>query len=227
MSQDERRALRWLRIAGGAMLVLILLGAAVGPTAPVTANPPGFATAVVGVELAETPEEVFGVVGAPGAPERPAAVRRMQRALALDMGFLVAYATLYVALAGLLRARGRLGAGLTRAVLALAVAMAVGDALENRALWDLTGLADPAAMVAPLARLRACTLLKWYAVFAASAIVAAGIAREARAWRWSAACYGLGALLGGLGLVHLPAIEWSTLPLGVAWTATWVHALRA
>ena len=46
------------------------------------------------------------------------------------------------------------------------------------------------------------TLLKWYAVYAAS----------------------LAALLGVAAIVQLPAIEWGVLPLGIAWLMTFVRA---
>jgi hypothetical protein len=222
----ERRAVRLVRVAGSVVLALFVLGMAIGPSAPVTANPPGFATPVVGIELAASPAEVWGVIGAPGAPARPAAVRRMRAALALDMLFLLAYPTLSVGIARLLGARGRLGRGAVLAVTALAVVMAFGDALENREILALTGLTDGDAMGPALARLRAFTLLKWDALFAAAAILAWGAWRERDWWRWSGAFFATTAALGAIGQAHPPAIEWSMAPLGVAWTMSWIRALR-
>src|SRR5262245_4691186 len=109
MTGDERPAIRIIRLAGSVVLLLFVLGSVVGLTHPVTANPPGFATPVVGIELATTPAEIFGVLGAPGAAGRPEAVVGMRRALSIDMGFLMAYAALYAGIAFLLRARGHLG----------------------------------------------------------------------------------------------------------------------
>ena len=36
----------------------------------------------------------------------------------------------------------------------------------------------------------------------------------------------LGGLVGFASVVHLPAIEWSILPIGVAWTLAWIAACR-
>jgi hypothetical protein len=222
---DERPAVRIIRLAGAFALLLFVVGWVVGLTRPVTANPPGFATPAVGIELATTPAEIFGVLGAPGAAGRSAAVQEMRRSLAIDNGFLMAYAALYAGIALLLRARRHFGPLMTTAVLVLCVVMAIGDMFENRQLWILSGLTDPGAMAPVLGRLHVCTLVKWYAIFLASALVASGVAREASGW--STVPFALGALLGAVGLVHPPAIEWSMLPIGIAWAATWGHALLA
>jgi hypothetical protein len=226
-AEDERRAHRLVRVAGSAAVALFAVMTVAGPSAPVVANPPGFATPVAGIELAATPEEVFAILGAPDAAARADAVRRHRLVLLLDLGFLVAYPTLLAGVARLLRARGRLGNGVTTLVTALAVVMAIGDALENRELWVLTGLGDPAAMAAPLARLRAFTLLKWYAIFLASAILAVGVARERAWWRWSAPFFAAGALVGFATVLHRAAVEWSMAPTALAWTIAWVYSLRA
>jgi hypothetical protein len=216
-----------LRVAGSAVLLLSVVMTAVGPSRPVVANPPGFATPVAGIELASTPEHVLGIVGPPGAPGRPDAVRRMRLGLLLDMAFLLAYPAFHVGMALLLRAHANLAARRASLVFALAATMSVTDALENRELWVLTGLTDPAAMGPPLARLRIFTLTKWWSIFIASAVLAVGVWREQGWGRWSAPFLGLGALLGFLSFVHLPAIEWSMGPTAVAWTMLWVRALRA
>ena len=176
--EDERRALRVLRTAGTAVLVLFVVMTAVGPSRPVTANPPGFATPVAGIELASTPEHVIGILGVEGSPARPAVVWQMRVSLLLDLLFLVAYPTFTVGIALLLRARGRLGPGTAAIVFVLAAVMSIGDLLENREIWLLTWLGDPAEMAPVLARLRVFTLVKWYAIFLSCAILAVGVARE-------------------------------------------------
>jgi hypothetical protein len=223
----ERRALRVLRFAGSAVLVLFVLGAALGPRAPVTENLPGFANPVTGYELAATPAEVFGILGRPEAPGRAETVWRMERAIRVDFLFLLAYPAIYVGIGMLLAGRGAIARPGAGAVMALSAMMAVGDALENRELLLLTASTDPTAMAPALARLRPLTLLKWYAIYAASALVALPVWRERGWWRWSAPFFALAALLGLAAVGHLPAIEWSMAPLAVAWTITWVYALRS
>jgi hypothetical protein len=102
--------------------------------------------------------------------------------------------------------------------------MAVGDALENLEQLGLMRAVDPASMAPGLARLRVFTLAKWFALFAASGLVAPFVWREQGWWRWSAAAFGLAAALGAVAIVHLPAIEWTMAPLGVAWTMTYVRS---
>jgi hypothetical protein len=218
---------RLIRIAGSAVLVLFVAFQFVNPRHPVRANTPGFGDPVAGFELSSRPEHVLGILGRPGDPERPAAVRGMRHGLYLDYGFLVAYPTFYVGIALVLAARGGLARGLAAAVVGLAVVMAAGDALENWQLLRLTETVDPGAMAAPLARLRVFTLAKWYALFAASAVLVPALWRLAGGWRWSAPLFALAAALGFASVVHLPAIEWAVAPLGVGWTIVWVTALRS
>src|SRR5437870_3871947 len=110
--------------------------------------------------------------------------------------------------------------------IARAVTIRLGDALENRELLRLADAVDAAAMGPGLERLRLFTLAKWYALFAASLIVGAVVVRLPGLWRWSAPFFVLAGLLGFASLVHLPAIEWSILPIGLAWTIAWIAALR-
>ena len=223
----ETRALRLIRAAGGVVLVLFVLGMLIGPRAPVTANVPGFVNPVVGMELAAEPRDVFGLLGTPDSPARPAAVRAMRLATWLDFPFLVAYTALYLGIALLLIARQTPAGRLVVALLAIPLAVALADALENRQILLLTALTDAHAMDPVLERLRLFTITKWYGIYAVSGLVAVLIWRDRSGWRWSAPFFGTTTVLGSVALVHLPAIEWSLLPLGVAWTVTWVHALRA
>jgi hypothetical protein len=224
---DERRALFLIRMAGGVVLVLFVLGTLLGPRAPVTANVPGFVNPVVGMELAAEPRDVFGLLGQPDSPARPGAVRSMRLATWLDFPFLVAYTALYLGIALLLVARQRLGGRVTILLFALPLVVGLADALENRQILLLTTMTDPHAMDAVLARLRLWTIVKWYGLYAVSGVVAVLVWRDPSGWRWSAPFFGTATVLGSVALAHLPAIEWSLLPLGVAWTITWIHALRA
>ena len=222
----ERRALWVLRLAGSAVLVLFLASVAVAPRAPVRQNTPGFHDPVVGFELASRPEHVIGILGRPGSAERGMVAVRMRLVTWIDCLFLLAYPCLYVGIALLLAAHGRASRGMASVLIALAVAMAIGDALENRELLGLIREVDPARMAPALERLRIFTLVKWYALYAASGLAAFYVLREPGWWRWSGVFFALAALLGLAAIVHLPAIEWSVVPLGVAWLMSYVRALR-
>ena len=222
----ERAALLLVRVAGGAVLVIFLLFQFVNPKAALVANTPGFRDPVAGFELASTPEHVFGILGRPGTAGRVDMVRRMKAGTRLDFLFLLAYPAFYVGIAFVLLARGVVPRAVGLFVVALAVTMCLGDALENRELLRLADTLDAAAMAPGLARLRIFTFAKWHALFGASLIIGAAVARVPGPWRWSAPFFVLGGIVGFASLVHLPAIEWSIAPVGLAWTIAWIAALR-
>lgn len=222
----ERRALWTLRLTGSAVLVLFLASAAVAPRAPVRQNTPGFHDPVIGFQLASRPEDVFGILGRPGSAERGMVAVRMRLLTWIDFLFLLAYPWIYVGIALLLAVHGHASRGIVAVLIALAAAMAVADALENRELLRLIREVDVARMTPVLARLRVFTLVKWYALYAASGLVAVQVLRETGWWRWSGVFFGLAAVLGLAAVVHLPAIEWSVVPLGIAWLMTYVRAFR-
>jgi len=225
--QRERRALRVLRVAGSAVLLLAAILLTVMPAEPVSENVPGFRNAVIGFELASRPEHVLGILGRPGTPERAEAVRRMDLGNRIDFLYMIAYPALYAGIALLLAAHGRLPRSVATLLLCLPVVMALGDALENRELLVLSGVTDPGGMTGALGRLRLFTLVKWYAIYGASGIAAPFIWGERGWWRWSAVFFGAAALLGLASIVYLPAIEHGSMALIVAWTMTYARAWHA
>src|SRR4029453_4089426 len=118
----------------------------------------------------------------------------------------------------------RASPSVARVIAALAVVMAVGDALENREMLHLAGTVDPAAMGPALGRLRVFTLAKWWAIYLAAGLLAAATLRDRGWWRWTGALFGLAAACGLLSIAHLPAIEWGIAPLGLAWVLSYIRA---
>jgi hypothetical protein len=224
---DERRGIIVIRVSGAAVVLLSVLMLAVFPSMPVERNVPGFVSPVLGFELASTPEHVFGIVGAPGAAARPEAVRSMNLGNRIDYVFMIAYPALYVGIALLLRARGRIQGLVATLLFVLPVVMLLGDLLENLQLLHLAELTDPAAMTGPLARLRVFTTMKWHAIFGTSALVAYPIWQDGSWWRWVGPAFGCAAAIGFFSVVMLPAIEVAAYVVSLAWLATWVYSLRA
>lgn len=223
---DERRALGVIRVAGTAVLLLGCAMLAVQPAKPVRRNVPGFLTPVVGFELASEPQHVVDLLGEIGTPEGGKAARRMMLATRLDFLFAVAYPALYVGIALFLRAR-RPGLRLvSHALWGLAAVMTAGDWLENRELLILCRPTDPVTMPQVLDRLRVFTLVKWYALFAASATTAVFLWQEPCRWRWPALFLAGAAVVGASSAVHLPAIEYASFLLAIAWVALYVGAFR-
>jgi len=227
MTDDERRAIRILRWSGGAVVLLTVVLLTVSPSAPVERNVPAFTNPVVGFELASTPEHVFGILGRPGDPRRPDAVRRMNLVTEIDFAFMIAYSALYFGIVSLLRARGAVTGSVATFLACLPFVMWLGDLLENVQLLTLAGTTDASAMPGPVARLRVFTTLKWHALFGTSLFVALPIWQQPSWWRWAALVFGAAGVVGFGSLAYLSAIEAAGYLLGIAWLLTWIYALRA
>jgi hypothetical protein len=221
-----RRATTILRVAGSVMLVLSVVLLGVFPTTPARRNLPGLQSPIVGFELARTPDDVAGLLGDPGTPERAEYAAKMDHGNRLDFVFMLAYAAFHAAIALRLAARGRLPRSLLVVLLVLAADMALFDALENRELLFLSTAAPSPEMDASLVRLHIFTLLKWYAIFGSAGLLAPFLWREPDWWRFAAPLFALAALCGVVGLVHPPGIEWGAYVIALAWLLTWIHAMR-
>jgi len=221
-----RRATSVLRLAGTVIVLLSVVLLVVFPAAPARRNLPGLQSPIIGFELARTPDDVAGILGDPGTPERADYAARMDRGNWLDFAFMLAYAGFHAAIALRLAAKGRLPQGVFVVLLVLAADMLLFDALENRELLFLSTAAPSPDMDASLARLHLFTLLKWYAIFGSAGLLAPFLWREPDWWRFAAPVFALAALLGVVGLVYRPGIEWGAYVIAIAWLLTWIHALR-
>jgi hypothetical protein len=75
MGHDEARAVRLVRLSGGAVLLLGVILFAVMPKTAVRENVGGPVGAVIGFELASTPAHVLDPLGHDGDVQRPDTVR--------------------------------------------------------------------------------------------------------------------------------------------------------
>jgi hypothetical protein len=224
---DERPAIRLVRWTGAAVFALALAMLAGMPTTAVRKNLDGVRGAVVGFELVATPEEVLDILGHAGDPDRAATIAAMDRTNRIDFLFMIAYPALFVAIAGLLVARGLAPTWLIHAIGLLAFLMAVGDFIENRQLLMLSRTTDPAAMAGPLLVLWPATRMKWAALFVAAILTGVYVRRDRTWWRWSALGFVAAGAVGLVGFLWLPGMELGGNLVGLAWLVTWVHALRS
>ena len=228
MPSDEARAVRLVRLTGGAVLLLGIVLAVVMPKHAVRENVDGVSGAVVGFELATTPAHVVGVLGTPADPAHPAMVSAMDLTNRIDFLFMIAYPALSYAIALWLVARGIAPRSLVPVVAVLALAMWAGDLIENLQLLKLSQTTDAAVMASPLAVLRIATRVKWKALFLTALLEGAFVWRDTSGWRWSALVFGVAGGLGMAGFVGwLPGVEHGANLLGLAWAWTWVQSLRA
>ncbi|MCA9690414.1 MAG: hypothetical protein KC636_12450 [Myxococcales bacterium] len=224
---SERRARRLAQLLGALLIALLVTLLLVAPTTPARPDPRGLASPILAFELARTPAHVLAIFGDAGDPGRAEAVARMDLANRLDYLYLLVYPGFLAAIAWLLALRGVMARGLFYVVVALAAATAVSDALENVALLTLSGLTEPAAMEAPLARLQRWTACKWGGIFVATALLGVGARTIPGRLRVAAPFCLLTALCGLLALVEPRAIEWSAAPMVLAWGALWLYAFAS
>jgi hypothetical protein len=228
MGRDEARAVRFVRLSGGAVLLLGIVLFAVMPKNAVRENVDGLQSAVIGFELAATPADVLGILGHPGDVPRPDTVRAMDLANRIDFLFMIAYPALSLAIALWLVARGVAPRWLPTVVGVFALVMWAGDLIENLQLLRLSQTTDAGAMARPLAILWVATRAKWKALFLTSLLEGAFVWRDASGWRWCALVFVVAGALGMAGVVAwLPGVEHGANLLGLGWTWTWIHALRS
>jgi len=228
MGHDEARAVRFVRLSGGAVLLLGVILFAVMPKTAVRENVGGLQGAVIGFELASTPEHVLGLLGHPGDVQRPETVQAMDRANRIDFLFMIAYPALSLAIALWLVARRVAPRSLPMVVGVFAVVMWAGDLIENLQLLQLSQTTDPGAMARPLAILWVATRAKWKALFLTGLLEGPFVWRDASGWRWCALVFVIAGLLGMAGVIAwLPGVEHGANLLGLGWAWTWIHALRS
>jgi hypothetical protein len=224
-------------IAGTGTLVVAIALQIVPGKAPAPAtmpNEPGFKTAMLWLELADSAEEVFANLGDSSQPEGQLRRRTLDTANKIDFLFLAFYSTFHACLfLLLLRSNdgGRLDALMLAGGLCLALCMFTGDILENIQMLQLTGyqyLEDiPDSIVA---KLEFWTRVKWGAIFVAALLLSTVYFRR---FGPSVALligvpYLAAGTLGLIGIFYFPArnlIEVSTLPIAIAWGGSLVHAV--
>lgn len=205
--------IRKITLAAGVVTLVLSIAMALAGSAshPATSQGnPGFKSAVLWLELVRSPEEVFAALGSPG-PGGDVLRARIDRVNRIDLAFLVAYSllnfgALWIFAAG---ARGNRGPGGPLAALAflLALAMAVGDAVEDAQLFVLTRARAPGDVGAEvLSALRCFSDAKWTALFVALGVGGALWALPRRSSRvaWIAVVPLASATIGLVGIWSLP-----------------------
>jgi hypothetical protein len=197
----------------------------------------GFTNHVIAIELVRTREEVLGIVGEPGDPNREV----MRGKVWKDFFFIPSYAVLFAALGWLLgRSNYRFAIWVGAAIVACSAGAAVFDVIENlRILHVLDArLADTTQTM--LDRLRSASLVKWAFVFIAMALLApiAFLRRELFTLPIGpprlaavlsvilALAYLSAGVIGLIGLTQYPLIERASIFMALALLLTVLVLLR-
>jgi hypothetical protein len=211
-------------LAALATLILAAVMTVEGSGMPPADERSGYASALVAIELARSPAEVFRALG----PDSEEARRALARVVRIDFAFAAAYPLLTLAIASFLtRARA------WRALAALlAAVMAGSDVLENLGLLEVLALAEPGAggAGALVDEVRAWSIVKWTALFASALLTAVLVLARGGGARWLLALLPFAAaVVGAVGLASPgrgPLVELAGIyGMMATWTVFTVMAL--
>lgn len=135
----------------------------------------GIGSPIIAFEFAETPEEIYTLFGANGAPEQAAMAAAMDQGNRLDYLYMLLYSgflfTFAITAVRQTNQRWLYGAAV------LALLAFVGDALENVQLLAITGKLASGDFTAELARLHWLTWLKWGSLATYFVVIGVGLWR--------------------------------------------------
>ncbi len=234
-------AAKWVVATGTATILSVLLmrvmvGGSISPyNVP---NPQGFKSAMLWLELAYTPDEVFKILG-PVDTEAGKALRdNLDTTNGYDYAFMVSYSLFNACLiifvthlntyrfTALIKLKTFMALGLI-----LCAAMLIGDFVENLSLHELTHASSPGTISDGLMdQLMYWTRVKWGAIAIVSLMLSAGY--TAYFWRIPPLLLPVGFAIVGVSLliaISVPdarfILERIAVPhLAIVWAAALVHA---
>lgn len=222
--EKARNALKGLQISLGAFLLLTIVFSFVQPAEPVSHNPGGLNMTIIGLELARTPGELYGIIGFQGSPKGDMYRDQFINGVWLDnLGYIPAYSASYFFLGLLLFMIGRVRKWLFIALCISIFSAAILDFLEN---WQLLIILKPlpeASLFSHLKTLNFFAHAKFIFLGLSGALVAGGL--------WADGRRGPAFMLAGTlafsiaGIYERRAIEISGLLMAVSWALIFVKVL--
>jgi len=234
-------AAKWVVLSGSAtvLTVLVMLVMTGGDISPYQfPNSVGFKSAMLWLELAGTPDEVFKILGPVDSDKGQALRQNLDTVNVYDFAFMACYsffnACLIVfvthlntyRLTGLVKLKTFLILGII-----LSIAMLIGDAVENVTLHELTH-AESASDITPetMTQLKYWTRIKWGSISVVCLMLSAGY--TAYFWRIPPLLLPVGFAIAGVsGLIAISTpdarfiLERITVAhLAIVWSAALVHA---
>ncbi|MCX7633646.1 MAG: hypothetical protein N2Z22_09980 [Turneriella sp.] len=219
----ERTLHRLLLFTTLAFLILSLILAAVHPAKPVHNLQSGLNLPVVGLELAWTADEVWDIIGDPQEAAGQEARRAFALGTTLDFLYILSYALAYFFLNGFLIVRH----GKNRRWLVvsgvLVVLAAVGDVIENVAIFRIIDSPTRALAADHVDLLVVATRAKWL-MLGLAGLPAAVLLREEQK-RGPSFLLMTSFALAVIGIVRPLAIELMTLFLSFFWVYLFIRLL--
>ncbi|GMV93353.1 MAG: hypothetical protein KJ060_05670 [Candidatus Hydrogenedentes bacterium] len=241
MKSIGRAAAKLVVISGSATILSVIVMQVMtgGDISPYQyPNSVGFKSAMLWLELAGSPDEVFKVLG-PFDSEKGEALRQnLDTINVYDFAFMVCYSAFNACLivfvshlntyrfTGLVKLKAFLILGLI-----LSVAMLIGDIVENMTLHELTHVETPAEIsVATMTQLQYWTRIKWGSISAACLMLCAGY--TAYFWRIPPLLLPVGLAVAGISgiiAISVPDARFvlervTVVHIAIVWSAALVHA---
>lgn len=222
--EKARKALKGLQISLFLFLALTVVFSFVQPLDPVSHNPAGMNMTIVGLELARTPGELFGIIGFQGSALGDLYRRQFTNGTWLDIfAYIPAYASTYLFLGLLLFYIGRIKKNILITLYISLLFTVLCDMAENRQLLLL---------LSPMAEIEMLPHLKKLDIFAHSKFIFLGLAGVLlAAGLWADGRRGPAFMLAGTfafsvaGIFERRAVEISALLMAVSWALIFVKIL--
>jgi hypothetical protein len=144
-----------------ALLILSVVLAIVHPPKPVRAMQPGLNMPVVGLELAWTTQEIWDILGDPQSDAGQKSRAAFFLGTWLDFGYITVYSLAYLFLNLLLIHRHGAAKGWIYLSIILVAVTAVGDVIENMAIFNIIEAGTESLAEQHLPQLIVFTRVKW------------------------------------------------------------------
>lgn len=144
-----------------ALLILSVVLAIVHPPKPVRAMQPGLNMPVVGLELAWTTQEIWDILGDPQSDAGQKSRAAFFLGTWLDFGYITVYSLAYLFLNLLLIHRHGAAKGWIYLSIILVAVTAVGDVIENMAIFNIIEAGTESLAEQHLPQLIVFTRIKW------------------------------------------------------------------
>ncbi len=216
---------------------LMLVMAASNPPPAVMPNEPGFQTAILWLELADNPAEIFQILGDFSSSQGQSVRKILDTMDRFDYGFMVMYsifsASLFIFTSTLNSQKNRKfysGKIFVNTGIFLAAAMLVGDALENVQLLKLTSYSSVESIPdSVILALKIWTRVKWFALFISCLLLGMSYSSYFGRSRGFllALLYTTTGIFGLFALIWPPGrhfVEYASTLMGAAWFFSLIHS---
>ncbi len=198
-----------------ALMVLSVVLAIVHPAKAVRAMQPGLNMPVVGLELAWSTRELWDILGDPTQEAGQKSREAFFLGTWMDFGYITVYSLAYLFLNLLLIHRHGVGRLWTVATIVFVATTAVGDVMENQAIFGILAAGSESLAEQYLPQLIVFTRIKWLALGLCGLPAAVLLRREGR--RGPSFILTAAFAFGALGVLKQYSIEIMTLFTAFFW----------